>query len=188
MFNRSKYTTWYWSIIKRAQAESRAKGSIYFESHHVIPKSLGGKFGRENQVLLTAREHFICHMLLCRMTARDSIERAKMLHAFMLMKGSKSGQQRYINAAIYSKIKIEYAAHRSGVRRGQKLSEDHKRKIAASRVGKSIVTDAGRLRISELAKSRQRKPFSEEARRNISAGMLAARAKRKSMGREPGLS
>ena len=35
------------------------------EVHHIVPKCLGGSNKKENLVELTAREHFICHRLLC---------------------------------------------------------------------------------------------------------------------------
>ena len=39
----------------------------YTEQHHVIPKSMGGNDNSENIVRLTAREHFIAHLLLLKM-------------------------------------------------------------------------------------------------------------------------
>ena len=40
------------------------KDDIYYENHHIIPKSLGGSDSINNLVLLTAREHYIAHLLL----------------------------------------------------------------------------------------------------------------------------
>jgi hypothetical protein len=65
------YQKIYNDIIKKAKLENRdKKGDTYYEAHHIIPTCLGGK-GKTNQwktheniVLLTAREHFICHWLL----------------------------------------------------------------------------------------------------------------------------
>ena len=36
----------------------------YSETHHIIPRSLGGNDSLENLVELSAREHYICHLLL----------------------------------------------------------------------------------------------------------------------------
>ena len=65
------YQKIYDRIVQRAKFENREKGKdIYYEAHHIIPKCLGGT-GRtfdwkwhDNIVLLTAKEHFICHRLL----------------------------------------------------------------------------------------------------------------------------
>lgn len=55
----------------KARSEKRLKGQdVYYEAHHIIPKCMGGKGEgtqwkyHPNIVLLTAREHFICHKLL----------------------------------------------------------------------------------------------------------------------------
>ena len=44
--------------------ERRKGDGNYYESHHIIPKWMGGSNKKENLVLLTAREHYICHYLL----------------------------------------------------------------------------------------------------------------------------
>ena len=56
------YQKVYGQIVDRARVDSRAKGSsIYYESHHIVPKCISGSDDSNNKVLLTAREHFICH-------------------------------------------------------------------------------------------------------------------------------
>jgi len=60
------YIKTYERIIDNAKSMKRGKGKgVYYESHHIIPRCLGGTNDRDNKVLLTAREHFICHKLLC---------------------------------------------------------------------------------------------------------------------------
>jgi hypothetical protein len=61
------YRKVYIFIIKKAKSENRQKGKgIYYERHHILPKSLFPLWDKEkkNLVLLTAREHFFCHQLL----------------------------------------------------------------------------------------------------------------------------
>lgn len=61
------YKKIYESIIEKANSENREKGNgIYYESHHIVPKCLGGSDTKDNKVLLTAKEHFVCHKLLTR--------------------------------------------------------------------------------------------------------------------------
>lgn len=66
------YQKIYNSIIQKAKSENRVKlrknkaDFIYYENHHIIPKCLGGTDNKENLVLLTAKEHFLCHKLLTR--------------------------------------------------------------------------------------------------------------------------
>jgi hypothetical protein len=52
-------------LIERAQKENRKKGlTVYYESHHILPKCVGGSNDKINRVLLTAKEHFVAHKLL----------------------------------------------------------------------------------------------------------------------------
>lgn len=60
------YEKIYNQLINRSQTEGRQKDSgVYFERHHIVPKCLGGSDDKTNLVLLTAREHFVAHKLLC---------------------------------------------------------------------------------------------------------------------------
>ena len=54
------------NIINNAKSQNRKRGEHYYESHHILPKSLYPLWSnnKHNLVLLTAREHFVCHLLL----------------------------------------------------------------------------------------------------------------------------
>lgn len=115
----NKYKNWYFRII-----HNRLKHQIlnqYTETHHIIPKCLGGLNCSSNLVELTAREHYICHLLLTSIFPPSSIEYKKMWKAFALMAWYKSENQyrEYkINNRIYQKLKIEFSKiqsqHQSG--------------------------------------------------------------------------
>ena len=95
----NKYNQWYSNITERAK--NRKLGG-YTESHHKHPRSLGGSDEPTNLVKLTAREHFICHWLLVKMTTGQ--DHHKMLNALRMMRAEKQGQQRYntkITARVY---------------------------------------------------------------------------------------
>ena len=79
----NKYTRWYMRIICHAvtQRRKKARGGTYYDRHHIKPKSLGGSGFRDNLVLLTLREHYICHLLLTRMVTGEAYY--KMLKAFI---------------------------------------------------------------------------------------------------------
>lgn len=100
----SKYKKWYDNIISKAHTRM-IEG--YTELHHIIPKSLGGNDNPENLVSLTAREHFICHILLTKFTTGK--DRNKMLHAAIIMKSTNEYQDRYLNSRLYNTIRKEYA-------------------------------------------------------------------------------
>lgn len=137
----NKYNKWYAAITERAK--SRVLDS-YTESHHIVPRSLGGSDETDNLVNLTAREHFVCHWLLVKMTSGK--ENHQMLNALRMMRAEKQGQQRYdtkITARVYASIKQEYAELQSKQFSGK----------GNGFYGKTH-TDEARKRISEANKGR----------------------------------
>lgn len=71
----------------------------YVERHHIIPKSLGGDDSEANLVFLTAREHFICHVLLVKFTLGSN--KFKMSSALSKMMQKNKFQDRNINSRFY---------------------------------------------------------------------------------------
>ena len=123
IFIDNKYTRWYHSIIGARLANPVAQGD-YTESHHIIPESFYIERVREgpagwlegdadaagNKVSLTAREHFICHWLLTKMTVGQA--RVKMMDAIMGMRAENKNQRRYktkITSRVYAGLKREYS-------------------------------------------------------------------------------
>lgn len=102
-FLENKYTKWYFRIINSAQSRTEIAG--YFEKHHIIPKSLNGNNSKENLVKLTAREHFICHWLLVKMTTGK--EKISMVYACKkMMHGIGKNQERYkVSSRVYENLK-----------------------------------------------------------------------------------
>lgn len=99
----NKYTTWYFDIINAAKTRELAG---YKEKHHIIPKSLNGSNKKDNLVSLTAREHFLCHWLLTKMTTGE--DKMKMCMALVMMRASHANHQRYntpITSRVYQQIK-----------------------------------------------------------------------------------
>ena len=58
------YSRQYNLIINKAKERVLEE---YSETHHIIPKCLGGTNENTNLVELTPREHLICHRLLVKM-------------------------------------------------------------------------------------------------------------------------
>ena len=76
---------------------------VYTEKHHIIPKSLGGSNTKDNIVRLTAREHFICHLLLIRIYKDDKYKWAKMMSAFCrMLQQPQEEQKRYCPSKWYA--------------------------------------------------------------------------------------
>ena len=174
----NKYTKLYYKITSNAK-QRITEG--YTELHHIIPQSMGGSNDKENLVELTAREHFICHWLLIKMTEGE--DRSKMLYALNGMKAENKYQQRYhtkITARVYEKYRIEHAENHSKRMKGRKAwnkgvpqTEEHKeknRQAALQRAPKSEET------ITKWKESRAGYTHSEETRQKQS---LASKGKSK---------
>lgn len=107
IFIDNKYTRWYYSIIDRARSREITG---YTEKHHIIPKSCGGNNSKDNLVKLTAKEHFVCHLLLTKTVSNEY--RFKMVYAFHGLKASQPKQIRYnskleITGKLYQRLREE---------------------------------------------------------------------------------
>jgi len=94
MYIGNKYCRCYFTIINNAQNQHRQKGlGKYFESHHIYPISINPEYrtSKWNNVLLTAREHFICHHLLTKFTKNKY--KIKMMLGYIMMVNRKSPNQ-----------------------------------------------------------------------------------------------
>jgi len=144
MFLKNKYTKWYNNIILDAAARVNRTG--YYEKHHIVPKSIGGTNDKSNLIYLTAKEHFICHLLLTKMFIGEY--KSKMVRAFWMIAtmGNKNQQRKKVGSKIYCKYKELWLQHGNlnkpkTEEHKQKMkkpkSEEHKRKISLARTGVS---------------------------------------------------
>jgi hypothetical protein len=138
------------------------KDDVYYEEHHIIPKSLGGSNKTDNLVLLTAREHFIAHLLLYnhyKTIGGESFR--KMSFALVSMSSTNRNLKRDIlNSRHYSLIKE--AAQNS--RLGHKVadttnykkpkSDTHKESIRKARLVAPPRSQATKDKLSEKLKGR----------------------------------
>jgi hypothetical protein len=129
-----KYIKIYNQIIDRAKTR-QIEG--YTEKHHVIPKCLGGSNDKDNIVQLTAREHFLCHQLLCEIYPNND----KLKYALFLMAIGKNKKIKYIiSSRVYEQLKIEYSKISKGKLKpegfGDKIKNNKERKEKISKANK----------------------------------------------------
>lgn len=119
----------YNAIIKNAIILNRKKVNklninyVYYESHHIKPKCIGGLNEKDNLVILTAREHYICHKLLTYIYSGNK----KLANAFCRMTWDKRGNRK-ISARDYA-----YARELKAI---IPQTEETKRKRALANTGK----------------------------------------------------
>jgi hypothetical protein len=198
----NKYTRWYNQITKRARDRIVED---YTERHHVQPRSLGGSDDKDNIVELTAREHFLCHWLLTKMTTGE--DRAKMIYALNGMKRSNKFAQRYetkITARVYENLKKEFSAVHSATMKGREpwnrgvpITEEQREKNRKAATGKKFSpetiakrsakikgqkrSEETKLRMSKAARGKPKGPMSEEEKLKRSIA-LKGKPKPKGMG------
>lgn len=129
LFVNNKYLSWYYHIIEKAISQHRKRSVIvYFENHHILPVSIFPEYskGKWNTVLLTPREHFICHWLLTKFTENQyKLKMFKALHKMTRSRGQRNLSSRHYNIA--RKYNSEYMKINN-----PSLREDVKQKMSAS--------------------------------------------------------
>jgi ribosomal protein S27AE len=130
----NKYEKLYYAIIAHARAYPF---SGYTESHHILPRCLGGSDEKSNLVDVSGQQHFICHWLLTKIHTGEN--RGKMVNALMMMRSESPTQQRYntkITGRVYAKLREEQAAYISKMNTGSKLTPEQCEKVRQSKIGK----------------------------------------------------
>jgi hypothetical protein len=158
MFKTNKYSQIYYSIVERAKSREKIG---YTESHHILPKSLGGTNDPSNLVDLTAREHYICHLLLTKFTEGTAYQ--KMSYALHRITNKK---ENYIKSSrIYEMIRTAHSEmlskktkgvsmlERCGVPYAHEISEYQKERIRQSNKSR-VWTEEMRKKMSESQKKR----------------------------------
>ena len=148
MFLDNKYYKWYTKLT--SQTGRVLDG--YTEKHHIVPRSMGGSDKKDNLVDLTAREHYIAHLLLTRCVTKEFIP--KMMYAFVMMAIVKDKvQQRTfkVNSRLFESRKLEANNYKTEFRH----------------------TEDAKARIAEKLKGVPKPEFTEDHKRNISLGHLS---------------
>jgi hypothetical protein len=165
----------YYDYISYVKTLNRSKNKdVYYEEHHIIPRSMGGNNNKENKILLTAREHYLAHYLLWKIH-----NNSKMMFAFWFINNDR---QHKVNSKFYEKAKMNLSLLRqSEVREknaffGKKHSEETKQKMKEKALQRLPMSNETRQKLSislkgkirsEETKQKMRKPKSEEHKQHI---------------------
>lgn len=187
IFTENKYTKWYNKIIENAKKfETRNE---YTETHHIVPKCLGGSDDTSNLVKLSAREHFLCHWLLVKMTSGQS--QIKMAFAFNAFRRSSRNQERPLTSRQYNIVRKEVSKARSlllqgntynlGKKRGP-ISDETRRKISDAKKGKPV-SEEGKLKRSLALKGRPKSEETKQKMRKPKSAIHAENIRRANLGK-----
>jgi len=169
VFIDNKYTKCYYKII--ANAKSRAStGEDYIEIHHIVPKSMGGNNDKNNLAKLTAREHFVCHLLLTKMTYGKY--KRNMHFAFWALSNKMKHTNNpdaydfVVNSRFYELAKENFSTEMSILHKGKILSQETKDKLSFAHTGKKL-SEEHKARINPVGRI-----LSAETKEKISKGQI----------------
>jgi hypothetical protein len=173
------YAKAYNRLMERAK-DRRLEG--YSESHHILPKCMGGGNEPENLARLTAEEHFVAHQLLVKMHPevrglifalvalcmdRDGVRLNNKLYGWARRRAGDESRRRKTGvprpAYVREKIRIGNtgrvipSGHRtktSAALKGRPHSAEHNAKVSAALMGRPGTRRGAKL--SEETKAKQR--------------------------------
>jgi len=174
----------YESIIENTKLENRVKLKknqehyIYYENHHILPKCLGGGEEKENKVLLTAKEHYVCHKLLTYIYPGNR----KLANAFHYMtytnghlynassRDYEYAKELHILIGLTEETKKKIGKSNKGKTLGKKHSIEHIKNVADANRGKKHVamSNETKQKIKNSWVNRKLTPFSKETRKKMS--------------------
>lgn len=173
------YASIYCSLISK-RLKNPLTQDEYCELHHIIPKSEGGTNERDNLIRLSAREHYIAHLLLAKIY-KDK----KMYAAIIFMRsGLYKWRQFNINSHLYEKVRKHCSVLMSGQNNHnyhKVFSKETRRKISESRkrfsgdkhplFGKHH-SDETKIKISMALKGRKGHKITEEIKQKMRSSTI----------------
>lgn len=174
-------------LILNRQAHPLSENE-YGEHHHIIPHAEGGSDDASNKVNLTAREHYIAHLLLAKIYNDYAMYSAL---TYMQCKSSSHQRDFKFNSRLYEKMRIEFAKKVSKSKKGRHYYNNGEVEVMTFECPEGFVPGrlpyseevlqcmkagaqsekhkaASRANFQKAAAMKKGKPFSEEHRRRIS--------------------
>ena len=124
---------WHYDKLIETRLSRTIEKDVYYEKHHIIPKSLGGSNSKDNIVHLTAREHFLAHWLLWRIYRNK--EMALAFNAMRTLNKCKS----ISSSRGYQEAREAFIEIMRNNMRNKVFSEEHRRNIGKSSIGRKSV-------------------------------------------------
>jgi uncharacterized membrane protein len=154
-------------LLKEERIKLKRSRKGYFEAHHIVPKSMGGGgqtngyrcLKHQNIIILTAREHYIAHALLW--LIHRNRETAWAFKSMCTLTNNRHERNYVVSSRMYEAVRSDLT-----------VSEETRRKISASSLGKKLtIEQKEKMRRSHLGKK-----MSDEARENMRKANLGRKA------------
>lgn len=151
IFIDNKYTKLYFAIVEHAR---KFPPETFYEKHHIIPKSLNGANDSQNLVKLSYRQHFICHLLLTKMT--EGKHKYQMMHAMFYMR-TNTPKQTARSGEEVRRLSSRWFCYCKQLRKKIGIPQDVRDKMSQSMIGKNtgkIASIEARAKMSVAATDR----------------------------------
>lgn len=120
--------------------------------HHIIPKCFNGDNSNQNLISLTAREHFVCHLLLTKMVLGQ--DKMKMIHAAF---GMNNMNNHKINSHVYESLRKAISTNMKNnpmFNEEIRKKESNTLKTKPKRISNYTHSDETKRKMSQKAKGR----------------------------------
>ena len=181
-------------IESRPKDRKKTRNGVYLERHHILPKSLGGSNEKDNIIILTAKEHFIAHLILWKCYGGPM---AQALYYMMNKKSTTGRHGSVLSSRQYERVKQESKisvstklkgrpAHNKGIphseetkkkigesSKGRHHSEESKDKIRKANTGNTYtkgtkLSEEAKRKLSDLSRGRPKSEAHKTALREAS--------------------
>jgi hypothetical protein len=172
----NKYSKWYEALIEKAKNRSIPKDT-YTETHHIVPYCISKDNSKNNLVVLTAREHYIAHLLLWRMDMPAKWHNKMMMALWVMTNGSGNSKQKIDRSKLKLRSSRLYERFMGERRRitGEASAERWKNPEYKNNVVTQIKERWNepeyKARMSKIHKERMNTPEAKEATSNFSKQM-----------------
>jgi hypothetical protein len=169
MYISNKYLNIYFSLVEKRQKTPYTGHPM--EIHHIIPKSLGGGNNPENLVNFSAREHYIAHKIMTKIT--EGINREKMVHALWGMSNRilNNSLHGYMSSRSYENVRKLFLEIAGNSLRGKTYEQIHGEE-GAKKLKKSRADSIKKVRKGKTWEEIFGKEEAEWRRKRVSAGAI----------------
>ena len=178
----NKYEKWYGALIEKRRKNPLIKDKsnpryVYCETHHILPKCLGGTNTDDNLINLTAREHYVAHLLLVKIYQKKNDKNAVIRMSLALYSMQKLLNNCYrsfsFSSRLYEKLIIP----------SRTFTKEHIEKIKKAAKNRVISEETKKQALEKRMKTRELQrlngtlkpawnkgvPLSEETKRKMKA-------------------
>jgi len=113
------YSKHYQNLVNRAK---HRRLDSYVETHHIVPKCLGGSHDRDNLVELTPEEHYLAHLLLMKIYPNEP----KLVYAaHMMTRGNGCHSWARSGNKLYGWLRRKHSVTMSEDMKGKRCGEEN---------------------------------------------------------------